>query len=279
MQRDDTRAPGGGRPSLMSTERRADTGSNRILSELDGARDRRAPGSKKGRKVLLWSVAGASMLAVAAGLAAWLFDARQNDALLAQAGRAPLTPAASKAILPMPVVAVPTAPAQAAVSPVPVAPPVLAANLAEKAEAAPPAREPTLHEMLNASASSPASVAKPAVPPAHKKATKIAAVPASAREAAHAQRTRPTTVKLAKRSESIKEKPAKKSKPAPVQDSDVTLLAALMAHSHASRSARQAEMPPPRIKRCRNAGTGSAGDKAETNCKPVPAQGREAAGS
>ena len=268
MQHDEPRRPGAARPSLLSSAPQAEANSKSILNDLDGGKKKAPPSAARSRKGLLWG--GALLgLALLAGAAVWMVDVQQEELHLALASSAEQAPAPQQTELPATQAAVqppsaPDAPAAAhdavlgnsADIAAALAAPSKANTAATIEEASPAQREQSLREMLNAPV---AKVAKVSAEPA----VKAKATPA--RATAHAEpKPRPSAPKLAKatdkQKDKAKEKPARQIQPAP--DSDVALLAALVAHTHATRPLKQPEPLSVRLKQC-----GQLGAKGAEQCR------------
>jgi hypothetical protein len=213
LQHSDERPPTSGRPSLLSTDQQAEADRHRILSGLDGKPSGTTAGAGKARRgKLTWLAAGAAVLAIGAGSAVWLAGEGEKEIVLAGTAPLPSTAAPAAALAPEP--AAPVAPAEevstaAILEDVPAAP-SKEALAAEKKKATDDlnkllAAEPAVH------------VAKPQV----KKAVAVAKP--------HPQ----PTVMASNIEPVIKKKPAVHPKPAAKTDTDVALLAALVAHSKA----------------------------------------------
>lgn len=302
MQHDEPRRPGAARPSLLSSAPQAETNSKSILNDLDGGKKpppaaaSRAPAAPRGRKGVLWG--GALLgLALLASAAVWMMDVQQEELNLALATTAEPAPAAAHAPAAAPEPMSPAAPAAEAV-PVPETAPGNSADIAaaldapSKAHAAaniedatPAQREQSLREMLNAPvASAPvAKLAKASDSPAVKAQAKAPPARATAQAEAKQKSAAP---KLAKATATAKpkDKPVKQAAPAP--DSDVALLAALVAHTHATRAPKQPDPLSAKLKQCRQLGTKGAeqcrtracsGAKDDPQCKPAVTLAKETA--
>ena len=245
-QRDDSR-PDVRRPSLLSADQRAAADANSILSQLDGkagaSRGASAPDRSR-----WWAGLGAVAVAVLGGVAlAWFYQApvrHATETRLAEAA-APVVPVAVRAPEPAPV----------------------AATIVETAPVidAPGAGEQSLQQALAGSDTAKDDLVKlldkPQQPPPAKAAPKKKPEPA-----------RKAAPKLAQ----AKPKPAKK-KTEPAVDSDVALLAALLAHSKTTR-ALEAEQAA--FRRCAALPTRSEAQRCRTRlcegsakgapeCKPI----------
>lgn len=293
MQRPEDRPPKGGRPSLLSAEQQAEADRHRILGSLDGKSAAPAGGAKVPRRkpMLVWGAAGVGLVAIAAGGLAWLNSALDDKTMLLTAAAVPAAPVAAAA---------PRSAAAPAAAATPAAEPELstAAILNDTAPAA-PAKSPSLNEMLNApsAAASPSAHAgghdelaqaleRPSTPAAAHKPQHAAGEKAGHEPehvAAHKAEGKHDGVRLAQKSTGHKaraaDKPAHKPVPAPATDSDVTLLAALMAHMQTG-AARKADSPAVQLRMCKQ--QNSAGEEQcrarlcagvarnEADCKAAP---------
>lgn len=292
MQHSDERPPTSGRPSLLSTEQQADADRNRILGTLDG-KSGPAPEAMPGkRKYSLLAGALVAVVAIGAGSAVWLSGEGEKEIVLASSAPLPAAPApaAPLASEPPPIDPVaqdvstaailqdmpsadanPAAPADArpAAPPADAAPaatdalkpaddlasllerpagtaaaaPALAAVVAGKAAPAPakpaprPAAKPAPRKTVTAKAARPkAGSASAAKKPGQKSAAKTAVAAAPARKKTEA---RPT---------------------AQQQDTDVTLLAALVAHSKAT-TPKKAVTPAEKLRQCKTLASVSEADQ------------------
>lgn len=222
MQREDDRPPSSGRPSLLSQAPQAEPGRASVFDGLDRRPATAAPVASRARKPLLLAGIGAGVLLLAAGVAVWMAAEPEPQLMLA----------AAPAVKPSPATVAPTA---AAAAP---APEVPAATIVEETAAvSPPADSRSLKEVLNdippkaPRAELTAALEKPhanAAKPEHKKAEK----PASKQ------------VQVARKAEP----PKPKAKP---QDSDVTLLAALMTHVQTAKGpSKEPSTPAYQLKQC-----------------------------
>ena len=134
-----------------------------------------------------------------------------------------------------------------------------------------PAKQQSLREMLNAP--SPAHAKAPAPKLARNEGKPRAKAEKASRSTEKAGRT---VARSAPRSS--KAAPPAKAKQAPAPDSDVALLAALVAHTQASRPSRQPETLSAKLKQCRQLSTRGAEQcrvrtcasaKDDPLCKPV----------
>lgn len=235
MQRDDERPPSTGRPSLLSKQQPADADRNNILNGLEGkpARAAAVKTTKRRAKFAMGAVAGVALLVLAVGAFALLSGDHDAEPALAHAAAA----AAATPITPAPAVE-PAAPAPAT------------AVIVEETAAVSPAADNTrsLKDMLNdtpETAKQPPDELTAALERPHAAAT-AKAKPKLAQAAEHKkteQRAAKTT-KVAQKTE-----PAKaKAKAAP--DSDVALLAALMAHVQAGQPSKAPSTPAYQLKQC-----------------------------
>lgn len=209
MQQRDDRRLASGRPSLLSTEQQAEADRNRILSKLDGKPEAKVASHGKAA----WLAVGAAVVSLCAGAALW--GAYDTPADVAQAGAAPTEPVQAPVVTAAPA----AAPAEPEVS--------AAAILDEVAGAA---GTESLQDMLDAPA--------PAKPAEQDELTQLlAAAPAAA---VHAPATKtppkPRAEKVAHKPAPRKKNAAAPAKPVRQADSDVALLAALVAHSKAPQA-------------------------------------------
>lgn len=266
QQRDERRAAA--RPSLLSSEQQAEADRNRILRTMDG--DGAKPAGARS-SVLRWAVAGLVVVAVFAGAAVWMGGKEVEPMHFSSAAPAPAV---------QPVAAAPLPEKVAEVQP---EPEVSAAAILEDTPAI-AEKEKSLKEMLAAPSPSTASPTQ-----AHNELSKILeATPAHT--AATADKTSHSNA-VAKKPH-VQKAPviAKKVEPAPKAaprvDSDVTLLAALVAHSHA-RPAADRSSAAQKLKQCKQMSaadaeqcrdklcSGTAKDEAE--CKAPSAEKANAA--
>lgn len=228
MQRDDERPPSTGRPSLLSKEQPAGADRNNILNGLEGkpAKPARAaaaaPAASKGRsKLVIGVIAGLALLAMAIGVGAWMSGEPDVEPMVAHTAppAAPVTPpAAAPAAAPDTATIIEET---AAVSPAADNTRSLKDMLSDT-----PAATKQPHDELTAAFESKPAVAKP----------KLAQ--------AKTEKPRPKAVKVAQKTEPVKAK----AKPAP--DSDVALLAALMAHVQAGQPSKAPSTPAYQLKQC-----------------------------
>lgn len=284
MQHSDERPPTSGRPSLLSTEQQADADRNRILGTLVGMSGP-APEAMPGkRKYSLLAGALVAVVAIGAGSAVWLSGEGEKEIVLASSAPLPAAPApaAPLASEPPPIDPapqdvstaailqdMPSADARPAAAPADAAPaatdalkpaddlasllerpagtaaaaPALAAVVAGKAAPAPakpaprPAAKPAPRKTVTAKAARPkAGSASAAKKPGQKSAAKTAVAAAPARKKTEA---RPT---------------------AQQQDTDVTLLAALVAHSKAT-TPKKAVTPAEKLRQCKTLASVSEADQ------------------
>lgn len=224
MQRDDQRPPTSGRPSLLSEAPQPDSSRSGILHGLEGGRPAAAvPARQRKRRNLVLAAAGSAVvLVVGVAAMAWMDGAADPGPILAVA------PPAAQPVTPP-------------VTPVP-AP--VAAIVEDTAAVAPPADNTrSLKEMLN---DTPAKTEHDELSAALER-PHHAPAPAKPKLAEHKKVDKPVKkpVQLAKKTE-----PAART-PAARQDSDVKLLAALMAHVQASQPSKAPSTPAYQLKQCR----------------------------
>ena len=231
MQRDDERPPSTGRPSLLSQQPPAGAERNSILNDMEKKPARAsaaAPKAKPRSKVVVGMVV-VGALALAGGAAVWMGGEAEPDPAFAHT--APATP-----VTPAPAAAPTAEPATA--------------TIVEETAAVSPAADNTrsLKEMLNDTPAVPKpprdeladALARPHVQ--DKPKPKLAQATEHGKKA---DKPQAKPVRLAQKAE----QPAKpKAKPAP--DSDVALLAALMAHVQAGQPSKAPSTPAYQLKQC-----------------------------
>lgn len=249
MQRPEDRPPKTGRPSLLSAEQQAEADRHRILSTLDGktaAADKGAPAQgKKRRPMLLWGTAGVGLIAAAAGALAWM-DKELDDKTVSMSAAVLPAPSAPVASAP----AAPALAAAAAASSAPAEAEVSTAAILNDAPAAPAeSKLPSLNEMLSA----PSPAAHTGQKTAQLAEQKSEHKPEHKSE--HKAEHKAEPVRLAQKAPAAEHKPKATEKarykpvPAPAPDSDVTLLAALMAHMQTP--SKKADSPAAQLKLCK----------------------------
>lgn len=248
----------GGRPSLLSAAQQAELDRRRAASGAApiAKTDRRQ--AQLGLQRRNWLFGGSiAVLAAFVGLSAWLMNDVSSDAAMNSWARKP----AAAPVAVVPPVPPAAAPAVAAEAPPADAPP-LAAAITDERPADKDMPQQTLKQMLNAE---PAPKAGPDVL-------------SQALEAdAPRKRAEPKLAKVEKDEAKPRAKVAGNVKPAPVKpakarpaetDSDVALLAALVAHTHAQPEARKAAArTQEQLRQCRQ--------KSETEAKECQAQACE----
>lgn len=321
MQHDE-RQPTSGRPSLLSTEQQADADRNRKPGILDG-KPGAASGSMPGkRKYSLLAGALVAVVAVGAGSAMWLSSEGEKEIVLASstplpAAPAPAAPLASDLTAPGAEMddvstaailedappaeenaAAPAAPAQTLT---PTSDAVLASaqsdksaddltSMLERPPGAAPAQAkgaqiadqagPAPATPALKSAAKPAS--KPAAKPAPKKPVLAKAAPAKTASKATGQKSGQKSAKKTAAAAAAAKKKAQ-AKPKAPQDTDVTLLAALVAHSKAT-APKKVVTPAEKLRLCKTLGSVSQADqcrarlcassaKNEAQCKERLAKG------
>lgn len=239
MQHSDERPTTSGRPSLLSAEQQAEADRHRILGGLDNKPAATTAGAEKARRgKMTWLVAGAAVLAMGAGSLVWLSSEGEKEIVLA--GTAPLPSSAA------PAVALASEPApHGAADEVSTAAiledaPVIATTTAPPADKKAPVDELTM--MLEQP--HPVAPARVAAKPQAKKVVVAKAAPAKApakeRSTAMASNVEPV----------IRKKPAVvAAKAQPRQDSDVALLAALVAHAKAVQPKKSG--PAAKLQQCK----------------------------
>lgn len=235
MQRDDQRPPASGRPSLLSDAPQPDTSRSGILHGLEGGNRpaATAPARQRKRKTLTLAVAGIVVVGGAVAAMAWLDGAAEPGP-----GMALTSPSAPPAAAPInTAVAAPVA----AIAPTTEAP---AAAIVEDSAAVSPPVDSTraLKEMLNdAPAKSDHDELRAALERPHH-----APVPSKPKVAEHKKvdKSARRPVQLAKKSESAAKRQDAR------QDSDVKLLAALMAHVQTNQPSKAPSTPGYQLKQC-----------------------------
>lgn len=238
MQGEEKRPATSGRPSLLSTESPAEAGRASIL---DGLERRPATASAVGvgpvgRKKALLAGGAAAIALIAVGVAAVL-NLMPGPKLTLPEAQAPMAAA------PQPE---PPAPTPAAVP---------AATIVEETAAVSPAADNTrsLKDMLN---DTPAKPAKDELTAALEKPH---AAPAKPKLAEHKKADKPAKkpVQMAKKTE---------TKPKAQPDSDVALLAALMAHVQSGKPAKETSTPAYQLKQCSRMNEAGAAQCREHLC-------------
>ena len=251
MQHSDDRPTTSGRPSLLSTEQQAEADRHRILSGLDAKPAGTTAGAAKARRgKFAWVAVGAAVLALGAGSMAWLTAEGEKEIVLA--GTAPVPSEA--------------APAVALAEPPMVGPKVEEVSTATILDdtpmvaSEPPPAKPAksgpdeLTKLLDPQGA-PVVVAKPAPAP-----VRIAAKPPVKKVVlakAPTKAVEKPRVQMAEMAMNVQ--PVLKKKPAPAKkavvqtDTDVALLAALVAHSKAKEPKRGT--PGAKLQQCKTLGS------------------------
>ena len=231
MQHSDERPTSSGRPSLLSSDQQAEADRHRILSGLDSKPDGTSAGAQKARRgKVTWIAAGVAVLAIGAGSAAWLSGEGEKEIVLAGSAPLPSMAAPAAALASQPRAATPEADEVSTAAILEDTP-----SIASKAVPAGAKKAPVdeLSKMLEPHPAAPVHVAAKAAP---KKAVVLAkAAPPKVAAKAHADMTMTMNVEPV-----LKKKPALHPKEVVQTDSDVALLAALVAHSKASPPKRAA---------------------------------------
>jgi hypothetical protein len=269
LQHSDERPTTSGRPSLLSSEQQAEADRHRILGGLDSKSTSTSAGVQRARKsTTTWLLAGAAVLAIGAGSMVWLSSEGEKEIILAGTAPLPSTAAPAAALASEPVTA---AAAALASEPVTAAAsveadevstaailedaPVVAAKSSPVAAKDQPVDE--LTKFLEPKAAPPVRVAaKPAPkkPVLVAKAAPAKAAPAKAALAKPTEKARPHPTAMASNVEPvIKKKPVVQPKAVVRQDSDVALLAALVAHSKASQP--KMSTPAAKLQHCKTLGS------------------------
>lgn len=212
-----------GRPSLLSADGPSESGSNRILGVLDEASGK-VSGATRARRVNFgWLARCVAVLAVVAGASAWWTAHNHKIVVLASTVPAPSAPAPASAPV--------SAPGESDGDPMSTA--AVLHDVPQAASASAPDQIENVRPPKEGSAALPPLVMLPAVVP-DAQPTPVPAVaerveklqgPASDARAPGKDAVQATRASATKRA-------------AEVQDSDVTLLAALVAHSKANESKR-----------------------------------------
>ena len=297
MQHNDERPPTSGRPSLLSPEQTAGPGGPRILGGL--AEDRPGDGisaGSGGRSKYSLLAAGVIAMAVIGGGAALLLDGEgEKQIVLASTEALPAAAAKAAPLATVPAIAPAPAPTPANVLPVnPEADQVSTAAILQESppvaeKKSTPADELTtlLEHRDTATQTKPASTLvlekSPAVAPV---VVKHAAKPAVkkvvvAKAAAHQPGVKPA--QRADAPHTLAAAPARKKnelhpKASQSMDSDVTLLAALVAHSKATQP-KKASSAAERLRQCKALGSVEEAEQCrarmcatgskEAQCKPA----------
>lgn len=273
MQHSDERPPTSGRPSLLSSEQQAEADRHRIL----GALDDKSGGAVRARPRFPW-LAGAvvAMLALSGGAAVWLSSEGEKEIVLASSAPLPAAPADAAALVSEPPAANPQADdvsTAAILQDVPPAAGMPGAPGAAADGSKPGADELTsLLERPSADSLPPALAAaapaakpapnkdkpapRPAARPAPKKVVIAKAAPVktgSKTGAKKDQKPAPGTAAAA---------PAKKKLDAAPKavDTDVTLLAALVAHSKATQP-KKTSPASDKLRQCKKLASVAAADE------------------
>lgn len=253
MQHSDDRPTTSGRPSLLSNEQQAEADRHRILSGLDAKPAGTTAGAGKARRgKLTWLIAAAAALALGAGSMVWLTSEGEKEIVLA--GTAPLPSVAAPAVALASESAVASAEAEqvstaAILEDAPVVESPAAAGDADKEG------PDELTKLLEPQAA-PLVMAKPAPARAAAKApVKKPVVVAKAVPAKSVVKPRVQQTEMAMNVQPVlKKKPAAQAKkPAAHTDTDVALLAALVAHSKAKEPKRGT--PAARLQQCKTLGS------------------------
>ena len=274
MQHSDERPPTSGRPSLLSLDQQAEADRHRILSSLDNKPGQSAaPSAKSGKGVAVWIAAGVAVLALSAGAAMWLVSEGEKEIVLAGTAPLPATPAPAAALASeAPVVRgtaddVPTgailndAPPAVQEAVAPADKKQADAELAKLLDHGTPAVAPK-------AAPAPRAPARPPVKPVRVAAKAPVKKPVVAvRDEASNIAPRPRVTDAQAKKKEVKAA-------APV-DSDVALLAALVAHSKATQP--RGTGAAAKLRQCKSLGSVAeanqcrarvcAGAKGEPECK------------
>lgn len=246
MHEREDRRTGSTRPSLLSTAQPADTERSSILGNLDSKSGKKSKPKQPARAgKARWAIGAVALAALGAGAAVWSgYDAGTSPAVVAAPVAAP-----KAAVAPVAPVMAPAPPAEPEVS--------TAAILDEPPKEA----EKPLAELFSAAPAPkpvPDELAKVLEKPEHsapKKDSKPALKVAKAKPVRVAHKDKPKTAVAA----APKKKAAPAARPEPV-DSDVALLAALVAHAKAHPEPRVSKTAA-KLKQCATLGSVSEADK------------------
>jgi hypothetical protein len=278
LQHSDERPPTSGRPSLLSTEQQAEADRNRILGGLDG-KSGAAPGAVRSKRRYSWLAAGlAAVVAIGAGSAVWLSGEGEKEIVLASSAPLPAAPAAAAPLVSEPPPANPEADDVSTAAILQDVPPAPAKPAAEDSKGA----KDELTSLLERPSSEaapvlpPAAVAKPVKPapvkaaakPAPKKVVLAKATPKkeskkevkkdAKKDGKSASKTALAAAPANKKTEKKTEKKAET--PAKAVDTDVTLLAALVAHSKATQP-KKTVTPGEKLRQCKTLASVEAADQ------------------
>lgn len=243
MHEREDRRTGSTRPSLLSTEQPANTEQSSILGNLDSKSGKMSKPKQPARAgKARWAIGAVALAALGAGAAVWSgYDAGAPPAVVAAPVAAPKAPAPP---------AVPAPPVEPEVSTAAILdePPKDAEKPLAELFSAAPAPKPAPDELVKV-------LEKPerSAPKKDKPALRVAK--AKAEPVKVARKDKPKTVVAA----APKKKPTRDVKPVPV-DSDVALLAALVAHAKAHPEPR-ASKTAAKLKQCATLGSVSEADK------------------
>lgn len=256
MHEREDRRTGSTRPSLLSTEQPAESEQSSILGNLDSKSGKKTkPKQPASAGKARWAIGAVALAALGAGAAVWSgYDVGDPPAVVA----APVAAPKPAVVPPAPVVA-PAPPAEPEVSTAAILdepPKETEKPLSELFSAAPTPKRPPdeLVKMLEKPEhSAPKKDSKPAVKLAKAEPKPKARTKAEPVRVAHKDKAK-TAVAAAP-----KKKPAPAAQPAPV-DSDVALLAALVAHGKAHPEPRLSKAAA-KLKQCATLGSVSEADK------------------
>lgn len=271
MQHSDERPPTSGRPSLLSLDQQAEADRHRILTGLDTKPAGTTAGKEKARRgITVWFVAGAVVLALSAGAGMWLVNEGEKEIVSAGTAPLPATPAPAAELAPEPVPVRGTADEVSTAAILDETPVVAdkAAPEGAKKEGADDLTKMLEHGMP---AAPPAGAAVPPMVLADGKGAAAPARPVPVRPAKPARPAAKAPVKkpvakvapgasnVAPRPRVAVAAPAKKKtevhpKAAAPVDSDVALLAALVAHSKATQPKGSTGVGA-KLKQCKSLGS------------------------
>jgi hypothetical protein len=230
LQSSEEHRPRSGKPSLLTPAQQAEADRNRILTKLEHGRADHVAGSGPRNRILAWGGAGVAAVALLAGGGFWLTSDRPADLPRPSPNAAAPLPTAVASSVPAPG-------ADAAPSAATIHDEALATGLLAAAPGAIPAAPAAGTEAGAAPRDTGQVAAQNAAPVDLKKALETGSVDVKARPAKIAA-SKPA-VKVKAPTDAARD--TAKNEPA---DSDVALLSALVAHTHATRAAEEPAPPP-----------------------------------
>ena len=246
MQHSDERPQSSARPSLLSAEQQAEADRHRILSGLDGEPEGTGAGAKQSRRAkLTWLAAGVALVAIVAGSAVWLSG--EGEKVIVRAGMAPLPSAAA------PAVALASEPPMVAETEEVSSATILDDAPLVAAKSDTKSSDDELGKLLPPQAAAPVPVAVKAAPKKRVAVAKAAPVKPVAKRHAH-------TAMANKVAPALTKKPIVHPKAVVQTDSDVALLAALVAHSKATQPKHPVGIAV-KLQQCKALGTVAEGEQ------------------